>query len=129
VTGQSHDCAPGLTLDEYFATGPPHERPVFEAVHAHLAAFDDVLVEPVSVGIFFKRHRTFAQLRPKTRWVALSLVLPRVVDDRRIARAVQGDGRRHHHVVNLRTPTDVDEVVRGWLTEAWADAAGPDRDR
>ena len=30
--GQGHDCAPGLTLDEYFSTGPSHERPVYEAV-------------------------------------------------------------------------------------------------
>ncbi|MCY7297879.1 MAG: hypothetical protein LH616_01540 [Ilumatobacteraceae bacterium] len=28
-TRQSHDCAPGLGLDEYFATGPAHERPRF----------------------------------------------------------------------------------------------------
>jgi hypothetical protein len=116
VTRQGHDCAPALTLDEYFSTGPAHERPVFEVVHAH------IYVEPVSVGIFFKRGRTFAQLRPMTRWVALSLVLPRVVSDRRISRKVQSQGTRHHHVVNLRLPADVDDTVRAWLTEAYDDA-------
>ena len=124
ITRQGHECAPALTLGEYFSTGPPHERPVFDAVHAHLATLGDVYVEPVSVGIFFKWGRTFAQLRPMTRWVALSLVLPRVVGDRRIARKVQSQGRRHHHVVNLRGPDDVDDVVKGWLTEAFDDAAG-----
>lgn len=29
-TRQAHDCEPGLTLKEYFATGPPHERAVFD---------------------------------------------------------------------------------------------------
>ena len=63
--GQSHDCAPALSLDEYFSTGPPHERPIFDAVMAHIDTLSGVHVEPVSVGIFFKRGRTFAQLRPK----------------------------------------------------------------
>jgi hypothetical protein len=126
IVRQGHDCAPGLTLEEYFSTGPAHERPVFDAVHAHLAGLDGVVVEPVAVGIFFKRGRTFAQLRPMTRWVALSLVLPRTVVDRRISRKVQVEGTRHHHVVNLHGADDVDDVVRCWLSEAW-EAAGAGR--
>ncbi len=122
ATGQGHECAPALGVEEYFSTGPAHERPVFEAVVAHLATLGDVHVEPVSVGVFFKRGRTFAQLRPMTRWVALSLVLPRVVEDRRIARKVQSQGSRHHHIVNLRGPQDVDDAVCAWLTEAFVDA-------
>ena len=56
--------APALTLDQYFATGPAHERPVFDAVVAHLRAVGPVHVEPVSVGILLKSSRTFAELRP-----------------------------------------------------------------
>ena len=44
-----------MTLDEYFATGPDFERPVFEAVMAHLENVGPVHVEPVSVGILLKR--------------------------------------------------------------------------
>ena len=46
-----------MTLDEYFATGPSHERPVFDAVMRHLADVGPVHVEPVSVGIFLKNPR------------------------------------------------------------------------
>lgn len=53
-----------------------------------------------------------------TRWVALSFVLSRTVTDRRIARKVQSQGSRHHHVVSLRVPADVDDRVRAWLSEA-----------
>ena len=35
-TRQSHECAPAMTLDEYFSTGPPFERPVFDAVMDYL---------------------------------------------------------------------------------------------
>jgi hypothetical protein len=116
---QSHDCAPGLTLEEYFSTGPPFERPIFDAVDAHLQTLPDVYVEPVSVGIFFKRNRTFAQLRPMTKWVALGFILHRRLDSDRLSRKVQNDGNRYWHVVNLRTADEVDATIREWLTEAY----------
>lgn len=72
-TGQSHECAPALDLEEYFATADERERRIFEVVHAHLSSLGEVHVEPVAVGIFIKRDRSFVELRPMTRWVALSL--------------------------------------------------------
>lgn len=108
-----------MTLEEYFSTGPERERPIFEAVMAHLETVGPVHVEPVSVGIFLKRARTFAELRPKRDWVALSFSLARHVSDPRIARKVIPYGRWHYHVVNLRGPADVDDRVREWLTEAY----------
>ncbi len=105
-----------MTIEAYFSTGPAHERPVFEAVRAHLDTFEDVHTEPVSVGIFFKRARIFAQLRPMQKWVALGFVLPRKLDDPRLARKVLRAGSRFYHVVNLGGP------VRGWLAEAYLSA-------
>jgi hypothetical protein len=119
---QSHECAPGLTLEEYFSTGPEGERPIFEAVRAHLESLGPVHVEAVQVGIFFKRGRTFVELRPKTRWIALSFVLSHRVEHDRIARRMQA-GNRTYHVVRLRDPADVDDLVRGWLTESYLEAA------
>jgi hypothetical protein len=116
---QSHECAPALTIDEYFATGPLHERPIYDAVQAHLDTLDDVYTEPVSVGIFFKRSRTFAQLRPMQRWVALGFILPRKLDHDRLSRRVVGEGNRFWHVVNVASPDEVDDLIRGWLTEAY----------
>ena len=116
---QGHECAPALSLEEYFATGPPHERPVFDAVSAHLGRLGDVYVEPVSVGIFFKVRTTFAQLRPMTRWVALMVALPRKISDPRMARKPIEAGDRWFHTINLHGPDDVDHVVESWLTEAY----------
>jgi len=111
-----------MSLEEYFATGPPHERPVFEAVLAHLETLGPVHVEPVSVGIFLKRDRPFAELRPMVRWVSLSFALSRVVADPKISRRVAGSARRTHHIVRLHTPADVDDDVRAWLTESYFEA-------
>jgi hypothetical protein len=122
---QSHECAPAMTLEEYFSTGPDRERPIFEAVMHHLDTVGPVHVEPVSVGIFLKRTRTFAELRPMQRWVALSFVLSRAVDHPRIARKLKGStaGSRTYHVVNVREPAEVDDEVCGWLTESYLESS------
>ena len=113
-----------MSLDEYFSTGPPRERPIFEAVAAHLESLGPVVIEAVSVGILFKRSRTFAELRPRVNGVALSFLLSRTVDHGRIARRVGGSGLRTSHFVNLRAPEDVDDLVRDWLTEAYDSSPG-----
>ncbi|HJV09527.1 MAG TPA: DUF5655 domain-containing protein [Acidimicrobiales bacterium] len=121
-TRQSHECAPAMSVEEYFSTGPAHERPIFEAVLAHVATLGPVHVEPVSVGIFLKRAQTFAELRPKDRWVAMSFWLPRRVQHERIVRKVNEYGGRYWHIANLRSPDDVDDRLRGWLTEAYVNS-------
>jgi hypothetical protein len=121
--GQGHDCAPAMTVEEYFSTGPSFERPIFDAVAAHLATLGEAFLEPVSVGIFVKRDGvSLLQLRPMTKWVALYLFMPRTIHDRRISRKPIVTGRIVFHVVNLRSPDDVDDTVKGWITEAWETA-------
>jgi len=116
---QSHECAPAMTLDEYFSTGPDRERPIFEAVAAHLETLGPIHIEPVSVGIFIKRSRTFVELRPKVKWEALMFALPRVEPSTRIARRMKSGSPTTYHVVNLHGPDDVDAQVRDWLTESY----------
>lgn len=108
-----------MSVEEYFSTGPAHERAIFDTVLAHVSTLGPVHVEPVSVGIFLKRVQSFAQLRPKDRWVSLSFSLPRVVAHECIIRKVVEYHGRHYHVANLRTPDDLDDRLRGWLTEAY----------
>lgn len=110
-----------MGLDEYFSTGPPWERPVFDTVMAHLATLGPVLVEPVSVGIFVKTSATFIQLRPMAKWVALWFPLTRTLDSSRITRKPVRSGQRVWHTVRLAEPADVDEQLREWLGEAYAD--------
>ena len=119
---QSHECAPAMSLEEYFSTGPERERPIFEVVRAHLELLGPIHIEPVSVGIFIKRERTFVELRPMVKWEALSFGLSRTIEHPRIARKMKG-GRRTYHVVNIREPADVDEQVKEWLTESYIDFA------
>ena len=78
-----------MSIAEYFATGSAIERPIFEAVFAHLDALGPLYVEFVSVGIFFKRLRTFAELRPARDRVVLSILLSRKLQHPRISRMLK----------------------------------------
>jgi hypothetical protein len=122
-SGQSHDCAPGLSLEEYFATGPAHERPVYDAVMEHVATIGPVHGDIVSVGIFLKNPRKFAELRPKDRWVAVSFTLDRRARHRAVTRKVVEYGGRFWHTANVKDPTDVDDALCELLTEAYDLAA------
>lgn len=113
-----------MTLEEYFSTGPERERPIFDAVFGHLEALGPVHVEPVSVGIFIKSTKSLVELRPMTKWVAMSFPLSRTIEHSKIARRMKGSGPKTYYVVNLRTADDVDDVVRGWLTEAYLESIG-----
>lgn len=109
-----------MDLDEYFSTGPDFERPVFEAVRAHMQSLDpDIWFEPVSVGIFFKRRTSFLQLRTMTKWVAVCFNLDHKLTTKRLSRKVVEHSGRCFHVVNVTDASAVDGPLLDWLTEAW----------
>src|SRR5437867_3073713 len=91
-TRQSHECAPAMTIDEYFSSGPAHERPIYDAVRAFVDTLGPIHVEPVSVGIFIKSSGSFIELRPMQRWVAMWFGLSRTIDHPKIARRMKGSG-------------------------------------
>jgi predicted transport protein len=116
-----------MSLEEYFSTGEPLERAVYDAVRAQLDGLRPLTVEFVSVGIFFKRARTFAELRPKRdrrRRLELSFLVSRALEHPRFARSWRGTGQRSAYFVDLHDAREVDDEVRDWLTEAFL--ASPD---
>jgi len=108
-----------MPLEDYFSTGPSHERPVYEALIGYLKELGPVHVEPVSVGIFPKRSRTFAELRPMRKWVALTFSLPRPVRRKLIRRKVIHYNGRYYHVANVQGPEDLDANLLSLLAEAY----------
>ena len=118
-TRQGHECAPAMALEEYFETGPERERPIYERVKAHFDTLGPIVVEPVSVGIFFKRPGRVAQLRPATKWVDLSFSLDRAVRHKQIVRKPMQYSGRWYNVARLTGPDDVDDELCEWLTESY----------
>lgn len=121
---QAHVCAPALSVDAYFRERPPVEREIFEVVREHLESLGPVIVEPVGVGILFKGKRTFVELRPRAKWVALSFGLNRRAEHPRITRTTKTNTGRTYHGVRITSPADIDDAVREWLTESYFELAG-----
>ena len=119
---QSHDCAPAMTIDEYFSTGPARERPIFDAVMRQMERAGPVHPEFVSVGVFLKNPRKVAELRPMQRWVAVSFSLSRRAEHRTITRKVVSSGGRFWHVANVEKADDVDDALGDLLVEAYEES-------
>ena len=120
---QAHTCVPGCSVEDTFARSPPGQRQAYDTIIAHLESLGPVHEDAVQVGVFLKRQRKFAEIRPMARALSLDLVLPRVVTDSRVVRRLRLSGDRVVHIVRLTGRNDVDDQIREWLTEAFL-AAG-----
>lgn len=119
---QAHVCVPGCSVDSTFAGRAPVQRQTYDALIGHLRALGPFHADAVSVGVFLKSDRKFAEVRPKSRWLSLELVLPRPLADARVSRTLRASAGRTIHVIRLTAVADIDDQLRGWLTEAY-DAA------
>jgi hypothetical protein len=119
---QAHVCLPGNSVAETFAGSRAWQRPICDAVIAHVESIGPVHVDAVGVGVFLKHQSKFAELRPMARALSLALVLPRPVEDDRFTRRLAGSAHRFWHFLRLRGVADLDEQVRAWLDEAYLSA-------
>lgn len=106
-------------MDGTFAGRPSWQRAIYDRIEAHLTSLGPLHVDAVSVGVFLKNQDKFAEVRPMVRAVTLWLVLPRRVEHPRITRILPLSPGRTGHVVKLTQPSDVDDELAGWLTEAY----------
>ena len=119
---QAHTCAPGVSVESWFAGRPPGDRAIYDAIMERLPG--DVHVDAVSVGVFLKAQRKIAELRPRARGrMALYLVLPRPLDSPRAGRAEKISTERWGHRITLSGPGDVDDELGEWIAEAYAAAS------
>lgn len=114
----SHVCIPGCTVEDTFA-GRPEQRPIYDAVVAHVRSLGPVHEDAVQVGVFLKVRAKLAELRPKSRWLLLTLVLPRPLSGPRFAKVLQTAADSYVHFIKLASVDDVDDELRNWLSEAY----------
>lgn len=117
--GQSHSCMPAGTLDESFAGRPAWQREAYERIVRHLDGLGPLVVEPVSVGVFFKRNRSFAEVRPMRAALRVEFLLSRALDDPRVVKSLPMSANRIATFVDVRSPDEVDDELLAWLSEAY----------
>jgi hypothetical protein len=119
---QSHTCVPGGTVEDSFAGRPAAQVEAYRRIMAHLATVGPVHADSVQVGVFLKSDRKFAELRPMARALSVNLQMSRPISDVRVARTMRITGQQHLNVVRVTDPDQVDDVLCGWLTEAYDEA-------
>jgi hypothetical protein len=89
LRNQSHVCAPGGSVADTFAGYPLGHRAIYDAVIRHLRSLGRVHEDAVKIGVFLKRQRKLAEVRPMMRSVTLWVALPRAVQDSRVDRRMK----------------------------------------
>jgi hypothetical protein len=121
-----------MTLDEFF-TGQGESRYIFETLRTAVGALGLVEMRVTKSQVAFRRRRTFAwawmpgmYLRGKRAArrapLVLTLALRRRHPSPRWKEIVEPRPGRFTHHMELRSSADIDDEVRTWLQEAWADA-------
>lgn len=121
-TNQSHTCSPGNDIADTFIGSPDGQCAACLAVVAYLRTLGPLHVDAVRVGVFLKTQRKLAEVRPKTRWASLELVLPTTLASPRVTRSARLSDDRIVHWIRLVGPEDVDGELEEWLRLAY-DAA------
>jgi hypothetical protein len=112
--------------EELFA-GFPDSLAICTRVASVVAEIGDATVAVSKSQVAFKRRRGFAYVWRPGQYVSshvpavLSIALPHEVTSGRWKEVVHPSPRVWMHHLELRTPADVDDEVRGWLREAYAE--------
>ena len=120
--------APGTRTTESLFAGRPASLLLFKVVRRFIGSLGPVEVEAAKTQVSFKNARKFAwvwlPLRSTTtrpdNCIVLTFALDRRVIHDRIAESVEPyPGRFTHHVI-IERESDLNDDVRGWLSEAYA---------
>lgn len=115
---QTHSCVT-ITLDESLAEGSPVAVALYEMVADALRDCGEYRVHPQKTRIAFITTMTFASVRLAERWVDLSLITPRPIDDDRIRRIELYGPTSFASELRIGDANDVDADVRAWLCNAY----------
>jgi len=118
-----------MTLDEYF-DGNDGSRQLFEALHTVIKSVGTVQMRVTKSQIAFRRRKAFAwvwipgkYLRGKVAPLVLSLSFHHKDKSPRWKEVVEPAPGRFMHHLELYSAHDIDNEVRTWLRNAWAEVA------
>jgi hypothetical protein len=114
-----------VTVDEFFAN-QAEARLIFEAVLRAVEEIGPVELRVSKSQVAFRRSKNFAMvwmpeqyLRRKAAPLVLTISFRRRDDSPRWKEIVEPAPGRFTHHLELYSPDEVDDTVKGWLRAAW----------
>lgn len=92
----------------------------YAAILAAVRPLGPVIVEAKKTSIHLVAGSAFAGVHPQKSKLRLNIRTDRRLESPRIRKVEQVSARRFHNEIDLATPGEVDDEVRGWLEEAYA---------
>jgi len=118
-----------MTLEEYFAGSDP-SRQFFEALRGVIESIGTTEIRVTKSQVAFHRHKAFAwawipgqYLRGRGAPLVLTLSFRQKDSSPRWKEIVEPAPGRFTHHLELYSAKDIDDEVRGWLEQAWTNAA------
>jgi len=110
-----------MPVEYWLAERPDGQREAAMRIVELARSINGVTVEAVNVGVLIKRERSIVELRPKMKWLQLSVIALRplaATARARVARVVQWGSNMTAYFVRLTAGSDIDREMRVWLHEA-----------
>ena len=121
ATRRAHVCEPGLPVEYWLAERPDGQREAAAAIVDLARSIEGITVEAVTIGVLIKRQRSIIELRPKTKWLQLSVIAKRPLAASaraKVSRVVEWGKDMTAYFVRLTTPAEIDRSMRAWLRAA-----------
>ena len=118
ITNQPHSC---MVRDaaHHFSNKKPEIRAVFDKITGLLAKLGPVQISYVQNAILISATSTFLAVKPKKDRVDIEFILNHEVTDFPVHKTVRVSRNKVAHFVTLGTPDDLDDLVCGWIDEAF----------
>jgi uncharacterized protein DUF5655 len=109
-----------LTASEaLFASSDEQVRATYARLLAALRQIGPFEEEPKKTSIHLTHTVGFAGVHPRKSYLILNLRTDHPLESSRIAKVEQVSKHRYHCELKLAAPTEIDEELLGWLTEAY----------
>ena len=109
-----------MPVEYWLAERPDGQREAATAIVELARDIPGVTVEAVSIGVLIKRQRSIVELRPKTKWLQLSVIAQRPLAASaraNVSRVVEW-GELTAYFVRLTSAADIDRAMKAWLRRA-----------
>jgi hypothetical protein len=106
-----------VDVDRHFAGRPAELRAAFDALVAALPA--DVYIDGLKTVIVLAAHTTFCYVVVRQDRLSIGVFLDRALVSPRVTKLDHVSSGKVASVVEVREPGEVDDELRGWLTEAY----------
>jgi hypothetical protein len=119
----SHDL---VDVDRHFAGHPADLRAAFDALVAALPA--DVHIDGLKSVIVLAARTTFCYVVVQRDRLSIGVFLDRALVSPRVTKFDHVSSGKVASVLEVREPGEIDDELRGWLTEAYDLRSGPIRE-